>query len=104
MARWASRSDSYLMAGPPGKGLSGVGTRGPGLRRDPVGAEFAADRLLQLRSPEFALEGDQQALDAAWPHPSLHVGCGDGLQSPTLPSVLVQQLLQLGAAHLAAEH
>src|SRR4051812_43845634 len=55
-------------------------------------------------SGEWSLEGDQDALHASRSHAALHVDGRDRSELPALTSVLVQDLLQLVAGHLAADH
>jgi hypothetical protein len=52
---------------------------------------------------ETALEGDKEALGPPRSNPTLHIGTSDRLELPALGSVLVEELLELAAGHLAAD-
>ena len=51
-----------------------------------------------------ALESDEQPLSATGADASLHVGSGDGSELPALLGVLVENLFESLARHLAADH
>src|SRR4051812_2632758 len=54
--------------------------------------------------PALALERHQNALDTAGTHPPFHLNSRDALELPPLRCVLIEDLLQLVARHLPADH
>src|SRR6185436_3350443 len=93
---------------PPGgaTGLSQGGSgsicpESPGSLR-PLGCPAA--RLPAPAGLRRALERHEQSLDATRTDATLHLRRGDRLQPPALRRLLVEDVLQLVARHLAAEH
>ena len=60
--------------------------------------------MAHTRSTDRTLESEDQTLDRSRPDPSLDVGVGDGLETPALPRLVVQNPLELLPGEAPADH